>query len=157
MPEADKVASGSSKTCMSSVSSVELVPTQLQSQDLSLRCTTLGRRSPMRSPKRSAGGSTELDPTQLLNQEVSMYRCTSDTSLEIYSTATSGVQMVDENTNYSEKYVSGDNTDDASIAIESESENLGFSGKSSQILESFNLDDFWHALILGKYTFTTFL
>ena len=114
-------------------------------------------RSPRRSSRRSAGGSTELDPTQLLNQEVSMYRCTSDTSLEIYSTATSGVQMVDENTNYSEKYVSGDNTDDASIVIESESENLGFSGKSSQILECFNLDDFWHALILGKYTFTTVL
>ena len=68
-------------------------------------------------------------------------------------------QITDQSENVSkapsEKVMSGVSTDHPPRAIEalSESEDLGFSGRSSQIIESFNMEDFWHALFLGKYFF----
>ena len=112
---------------------------------------------------------SELVPTLLKNKKLAIYKCTSDTSLDIFSAATSGVQMAkedsvsfqitDQSENVSkapsEKVMSGDNADHPPSAVEafSESEDSGFSGRSSQIIESFNMGDFWHALFLGKYFF----
>ena len=109
---------------------------------------------------------SELVPTLLKNKKLAMYKCTSDTSLDIYSAATSPVQMENEDsvcfqiTNQSEnvskalseKVLSGSNTDHPPSAVEafSEREDLGFSGR---MIESFNMEDFWHALFLGKYFF----
>ena len=102
---------------------------------------------------------TVLKPT-------SMFRCTSDNSLDIYSTATSGFQMAKDNcvrfqiTNQSgdvlkapsEKVIS-DNNPPRMIEPLSESGDLGLFGRSRKIVESFNMEDFWHALFLGKYFF----
>ena len=111
---------------------------------------------------------SELVPTLLKNKKLAMYKCTSDTSLDIYSAATSGVQIAKEDcvrfqiTDHSEnvpkapseKVLPESNTDHPPRAIEalSESEDLGSIGR---IVESFNMEDFWHALFLGKYLFLT--
>ena len=98
-------------------------------------------------------------------QELTLYKCTSDTSLDIYSSAkTSRLQMAKEDsvrfqiTNQlenvlqapSEKVIYDDNPP-RSIEALSENEDLGFLGRIRQIVESFNMEDFWHALFLGKY------
>ena len=112
--------------------------------------------------------STELVPELLRKQELAMYRCTSDTSLEIYSAATSRVETATDDSvrfqiiNQSEivlkapsEKVIYDNNPPRAIEPLSESEDLGFIGRSRQIAESFNMEDFWHALFLGKYFFCT--
>ena len=50
----------------------------------------------------------------------------------------------------SEKVMYDDNPS-RSIEALSENEDLGFFGRIRQIVESFNMEDFWHALFLGKY------
>ena len=113
--------------------------------------------------------ASELDPAALQQkQELAMYRlCTSHTSLHIYSPAkTSGVQMAKEDsvrfqiTNQSENVskapsekVIYDDNPPREIEALGENEDLGFFGRSRQIVESFNMEDFWHALFLGKYFF----
>ena len=96
---------------------------------------------------------------QQKKQELAMYKCTSDTSLEIYSPArTSGLQMAKEDsvrfqiTNQLEKGQTSilENPPRATEAL-SENEDLGIMERSRQIIESFNMEDFWHALFLGKY------
>ena len=98
-------------------------------------------------------------------QELTLYKCTSDTSLDIYSSAkTSRLQMAKEDsvrfqiTNQSENVskapsekVMYDDNPSRSIEALSENEDLGFFGRIRQIVESFNMEDFWHALFLGKY------
>ena len=101
-------------------------------------------------------------------QELAMYRCTSeDTSLHIYSPArTTSLQMEKEDsvrfqiTNQSENVSKApsekiimDNPQTAMEGALSEDEDLGFIGRSRKIVESFNMEDFWHALFLGKYFF----
>ena len=108
--------------------------------------------------------SRQLEP-RIENQESIMYRCTSDASLET-SSALNIDSKIGENgcfqiTNQSEttskvppkKVTPESSTETASVVIEeplSEVEHLGLGGKIRQILESFNLEDFWHALVLGK-------
>ena len=93
-----------------------------------------------------------------------LYKCTSDTSLDIFSPAKTSGQMAKEDsvrfqiTNQlesvlkapSEKVIYDDNPP-RSIEALSENEDLGFLGRIGQIVESFNMEDFWHALFLGKY------
>ena len=108
--------------------------------------------------------SRQLEP-RIENQESIMYRCTSDASLET-SSALNIDSKIGENgcfqkTNQSEttskvppkKVTPESSTETASVVIVeplSESEHLGLGGKIRHILESFNLEDFWHALVLGK-------
>ena len=101
------------------------------------------------------------------SKHTSVYRCTSDTSLTIYSTATSSVQMAKDDSvrfqmtnqsgdvSQSERVISDNNNNNPPRATEplSEIQEFGFFGRSQQIVESFNMDDFWHALFLGKYFF----
>ena len=108
--------------------------------------------------------SRQLEP-RIANQESIMYRCTSDASLETSSFPKDDSQIGKDGcfqiTNQSEttskvppKRVSPEpSTETTSVVIEeplSESEHLGLGGKIRQILESFNLEDFWHALVLGN-------
>ena len=93
-----------------------------------------------------------------------LYKCTSDTSLDIFSPAKTSGQMAKEDsvrfqiTNQSENVskapsekVTYDDNPSRSIEALSENEDLGFFGRIRQIVESFNMEDFWHALFLGKY------
>ena len=106
---------------------------------------------------KSMSSTRELEQKK---QEVAMYKCTSDTSLEIYSPArTSGqLQMAKEDsvhfqiTNQPEKgqALILENSPRATEAL-SENEDLGIIERSRHIIESFNMEDFWHALFLGKY------
>ena len=108
--------------------------------------------------------SSQLEP-RIENQELIMYRCTSGASLDTFPFPKDDSQIGKDGcfqiTKQSEttsmvppkKVTPESSTETASVVIVeplSESEHLGLGGKIRQILESFNLEDFWHALVLGK-------
>ena len=106
--------------------------------------------------------SSQLEP-RIENQESIMYRCSSDASLETFPFPKDDSQIgkddcfqIKSETTLKvppKKVTPESSSETTSVVIEeplSESEHLGLGGKIRQIHESFNLEDFWHALVLGK-------